>query len=30
LIVEGVRFVWRCLRQFQAHTVIHAAALARD
>lgn len=30
LIVEGVRFVWRCLRQFQAHTAIHAAALARD
>jgi hypothetical protein len=30
LIIEGVRFVWRCLRQFQAHTAIHAAALARD
>lgn len=30
LIVEGVRFVWRCLQQFQAHTVTHAAALARD
>ena len=30
LIVEGVRFVWRCLRQIQAHTAIHAAALARD
>lgn len=30
LIVEGVRFVWRCLRQFQAHSVTHAAALARD
>ena len=30
LIIEGVRFIWRCLQQFQAHTAIHAAALARD
>jgi hypothetical protein len=30
LIVEGVRFIWRCLRQFQNHSVITAAALARD